>query len=489
MRDPSTRQAHALTPAEIIKLVLRIKGWNQAELARATGITPANIWLYVSGRVIPRPRQLERILAQVQIPLAVAHSIAAWDRLLAESQTNREKAALALPADRLTQGKTQLAVGGVVERSSNFVRLELSLLRERPASLWNRLSRFEPARRISIVRDDPSFWRPGFCLWLCEESARKAADDAEQARDSAELALVVARQLRQHEPANERFFIRLEGWCDAFLANALRVAGDHDLAEAAFGLTRTLWKEGADEAGLLSEARILDLEASLRRDQRRFEAALRLHVQALEWANRAEEGAILLNQAGTFELKGQYARALAALDRAAPSIDGKRQPHLRWALRQNQALSLVRLCRAEEAQPAVAEALHLAQVLGNNLDLLRTRGLAALVDAGLGKRKEAVESLEQVCRTFAEKGYVYDYALVGLDLALLYRGENLWAEIRELAGRMVEIFRERNIHRETIAALLLFREAAAKEAVNVELVRRLQDYLQQAQARPGVRFR
>jgi tetratricopeptide (TPR) repeat protein len=338
------------------------------------------------------------------------------------------------------------------------------------------------------VQKDPSFWRTGFCLWLCDESARKAADNAEEARMLAELGLIVARQLRDNELDYERFFSRLQGRCEAFLANSLRVAGDHDLAEAAFGRSWTLWREGADKAGLLSEARLLDLEASLRRDQRLFEAALRLHGEALERARREEEGAFLLNKAGTLELIGDYAGALAALDRAIPLIAGKSHPHLRWVLRQNQALTLVRLGRAEEAQPAVAEARHLAEKLGNSLDLLRTRGLAALVDAGLGKTEEAIESLEQVCLAFDEKGHAFDYALVGLDLALLYREEGRWAEIRELAGRMVEIFRERNIHRETIAAVILFQEAAVKEAVSDELVRRLQDYLRQAQAQPGLRF-
>jgi tetratricopeptide (TPR) repeat protein len=159
-----------------------------------------------------------------------------------------------------------------------------------------------------------------------------------------------------------------------------------------------------------------------------------------------------------------------------------------WVLKQSQALNLVRLSRAEEARPALKEAQRLAEQLRNSLDRLRTRCLAALVDAGLGKTEEAIESLEQVCDDFRKRGLAFDYALVGLDLALLYREEGRWAEIRELAGRMVEIFRERKIHRETIAAVLLFKEAAAKEAVSVELVRRLQNYLKQAQARPGLRF-
>jgi hypothetical protein len=53
---------------------------------------------------------------------------------------------------------------------------------------------------------------------------------------------------------------------------------------------------------------------------------------------------------------------------------------------------------------------------------------------------------------------------------------------------MVGIFRDRKVHRATLAAVILFREAAEREAVTVELVRRLQDYLKQAQSQPGLRF-
>ena len=93
-----------------------------------------------------------------------------------------------------------------------------------------------------------------------------------------------------------------------------------------------------------------------------------------------------------------------------------------------------------------------------------------------------------LCGDFDERGYAFDFALAALDLALLYREEKRWAEIRVLANRMVGIFRERRVHRETIAAVLLFKEAAENEALSVELVRRLQSYLKQAQAQPGLRF-
>jgi tetratricopeptide (TPR) repeat protein len=208
----------------------------------------------------------------------------------------------------------------------------------------------------------------------------------------------------------------------------------------------------------------------------------------LRKARPEEVGAILLNQAATLAQMCDYRAALATLNKAASRIAAASQPRLYFGLRYNRAMCLCRLGRAAEAEPFVREVRHLADQLGNGLDLVNTRFLEGLTDAGLGRAENAIEKLQQVCGAYAERGQPYDFALVGLDLALLYRETGRWTAIRELANRMVGIFQERNIHRETIAALILFQEAAAKEAVTVELVRRLQEYLKEAQVAPGLSF-
>lgn len=47
------------------------------------------------------------------------------------------------------------------------------------------------------------------------------------------------------------------------------------------------------------------------------------------------------------------------------------------------------------------------------------------------------------------------------------------AEVKELATEMEAIFRAKKIHREALAALILFWEAAKREAATVELVRQV----------------
>ncbi len=62
------------------------------------------------------------------------------------------------------------------------------------------------------------------------------------------------------------------------------------------------------------------------------------------------------------------------------------------------------------------------------------------------------------------------------------------AQVKALAREMVAVFEPQESHREALAALRLYREAAEKEAVTVELIRRLIDYLQRARRNPHLRF-
>ena len=82
----------------------------------------------------------------------------------------------------------------------------------------------------------------------------------------------------------------------------------------------------------------------------------------------------------------------------------------------------------------------------------------------------------------------FDAALLSLDLAILSIEEGRTAEVRDLAGEMVEIFRFRDVHPEVLAALAVFQAAAGLDAVTAELVRDLAGYLTRARREPGLRF-
>jgi tetratricopeptide (TPR) repeat protein len=346
----------------------------------------------------------------------------------------------------------------------------------------------DAAAQELFVALGPEFRTWAFAEWLAYESERAAAGSPPEALRLSRLALRVAELAASEETGP--WGPRLLGFVWTYVANAERANQNLKSAEAASREGRVFWKRGAkaDPAGLLPEWRVLDLEASLRRDQRRFAEALDLHGRALDLAPKAEAGRLLLKKAATFEQKSDFRQALATLDTAAPWISAASEPRHRFGLSLGRAFCLCHLGRAAEAESLLPEVRSLAVRLDNASDFLRVRWLEGRVAAGLGRVEEAVVAYSEVRGEFESRGMPYDCALASLDVALLYREERRWPEIRRLAAEVVRIFAKGKIHREVHAAMVLFQEAAVKEAVTVALLRRLQEYLQQARVAPGLRF-
>lgn len=61
--------------------------------------------------------------------------------------------------------------------------------------------------------------------------------------------------------------------------------------------------------------------------------------------------------------------------------------------------------------------------------------------------------------------------------------------MRRIAEEMVPIFAAQDVHREALAALALFQEAARQDQLTVEKVREVTDYLRTARREPELRFR
>jgi hypothetical protein len=93
------------------------------------------------------------------------------------------------------------------------------------------------------------------------------------------------------------------------------------------------------------------------------------------------------------------------------------------------------------------------------------------VAAGLGDHERACRLLTQIRQTFLEEGNAFDAALAALDLSISHVQEGKTAEVRELADEMVTVFLDLEVSREPMAAVLLFQEAARRDAVTAELAR------------------
>ena len=179
---------------------------------------------------------------------------------------------------------------------------------------------------------------------------------------------------------------------------------------------------------------------------------------------------------------------MAALSEAAPLINAKKEPRLALYWKLNLLSDLARLGRAEEAERGLKEVRHLAEHIGETLDLTRLVWLSGLVAAGVGRTAEAEGALRQARRDFETNRLAYDYALVSLDLSLVFLEQNRHGEVRAIAEEMIEIFKRLEIDQEAWMALRIFCEAAQREVATVELTRRVLRFLLRAQQDPSLRF-
>jgi len=474
----------------------RARGWTELELARAAGISEETVSLYECDRAPTRPR-LEALatamgydveaIDDVHLALALATGIEAGEPGGPPSPADTSPAEL-----RRTR---QVAAGTARAAGEVTARQLVAMLRagraghdrRRAAELWEVLAPLAPGERRLLVEKSPEFQTWALAERLCHESAEAASDDAERALELADLALRAA----ELAPGEGPWRLRLVAYCLAFVANARRVRNDQRGAEEAFGRARRHWQEGetGDPAGLLAEWRLLDLEASLRRDQRRFAESIELSDRALAVAPPEAAARILVKKAVAFEHLGEPERAIATLRQAASLIDDQPEPRLLFALRFNLATNLCHLDHHAEAALLLPEVRQMAKALRKGLDQLRVDWLEGRIAAGgLGRPVAALAAFARVRGKFLARGMAYDAALVTLELAALHAAAGRTAEVKELAQETAQVFRDKGIHREAQAALQLFQQAADQEALTAELARRLVAYLYRARFNPELRF-
>jgi tetratricopeptide (TPR) repeat protein len=278
----------------------------------------------------------------------------------------------------------------------------------------------------------------------------------------------------------------LQGFAGGFGANIVRVQGELKPAAADFAAAKRLWLSGADPLGLLDPGRMLDLEASLLRAQRRFDEALACLAEA-EAVGRSPERA-LIKRGFTLEVMGEYERAIETLVRAEPLVEQSGDPRHSYMLLFNLGVCYTHVGRYSEAAELVPQVHNLVADLGDEIFLSRVTWLRGRIQAGLGRREEARALLAQARREFADRNMSYDVALALLEEAILLLEEGRVAGVKVLAQELVKMFKAKGVHREALEALRLFREAVERETATPELARRVLRYLFRARHDQDLRF-
>jgi tetratricopeptide (TPR) repeat protein/DNA-binding XRE family transcriptional regulator len=465
------------------RMLRALSGKTQAQFGDEIGVEASLVALFETGKVAPSREHLERM------GTAVGLTVPQTEELLRFADTLRR------PRRRRGVGERSILNGiaaGVCSELDDAYRRLLTLRlpdavlqvqgRQRAAELFERLEGLPQEIRLAMVQVAEECWSWALCERVCEASSREASRDVKQAAVWADLARQIAERVRD----SEQWRNRLCGYAVAHVANALRVSGDLVSAEATLEEAKRLWRAGSDPAGALDPGRILDLEASLRRDQRRLPEALALLDEAAAVGRFPERA--LIKKSTTLEVMGRYDVAVEALLRALPIVQRKGDRHLEAVLYCNLALSYCQLGRFAEAAELAARARTAALEMGDELGALRVTWTQGRIAAGTGRSAEARSLLAYARREFAIRGMDYDAALALLEESALLLAEGRAGEAKALARDLAALFDSKGVHREALAALRLFQEATEQERATAELARSVLSYLFRARHDPSLRF-
>ncbi len=481
-------------PVPLLAVVLRNlrvrAGWTQVRLEREARLSKGSACRLEKGDQAVDRFLLGRLANVMGIAVGdVERAIAVLVQLPAEAPTGAFSEESQRDAETIETVSSRLS-RNVREKARNRIEVKVRARRwqidRTEASLaWQRLRKMNSDDRKAMVEEVAAFHTWAVVERLCEESARAAANDVEEAQEFAQLARRAASAM--NGPGNWRSW--LEGYAAAFEGNAWRVAGDHKHALHVFSEANTLRNGQAPEPQVpVDLSRPLILQAALFADQKQLGSALTLLDEALSLALAPlGKTRLLIYRADVLKRRHEYAEALKALAEARRFAQVSGDDRLCWTIAFNEATYL---CEAGEATDAASRlgALQTAALeLGGTLDNLRLLWLTGRVAAGTGRLAEASSILRKVWAAFADRRIWVDAGLAVLEFACIELEQGESREIKEIATAAAHIFAAQSLPDELLASIRLFWDAARREeASNLAAQQLLVEFRQAVAQTPKV---
>lgn len=222
------------------------------------------------------------------------------------------------------------------------------------------------------------------------------------------------------------------------------------------------------------EARMQELEAAMRIDQRRFRDALELLDRALGLLpSRDRRGRLLLSRAIVLGELSREEKALQALREAESCLSPAHEPALWLRLRLEQMYFLCQMERYQEAEACQKEVSKLAARVGRDRERLQARWMSGWIAAGSGRTEEALRTLRPVRQELLAAGRLVDSAGVALDLAGLLARAGELAEVAELRRELEPLMREKSLSNDARTAIKVFCWAVERGRLDEPMGRRL----------------
>jgi tetratricopeptide (TPR) repeat protein len=343
------------------------------------------------------------------------------------------------------------------------------------------------ARLVRIRRANTRFRGTALAGLLLEESRKRLPGNPQRVAELAETAMAVLH----YSPAGPDV-PDLAARAAAYLGNACRASGNLQDARKRFEHARYVMKhEGVTDPIVCAE---VDWhEGSLLADQRRFAEAGELLARSITFytlgGDRSQAAFPMLTLGLMRYHQGDFAGAVEVTRAAVDLLPAAADARFHLYARHNLSLYLCEAGRYDAAADAALANRGLYERFPDAWTQLRRRWLEGKIAAGRGEWAAAEEAFLATRDGFVRQRNGYDAAMVTLDLALLYAKQGRSREIRQLAEEMHPIFEAEDVHREAVAALLLFQDAARQETLTVEVLEEVTTYLRVARADPSLRFR
>ena len=239
-------------------------GLNQTDFGRAAGMSQGHVSLLETNPGKITEETLRRIAAVAEVPWPLVARLRRFLDFffssLSRAEGLQEEGSRPRPLSAVTFYLLE-ELAGVSQPSPDDLRQEAE-------RFWAHVKDLPVPRRRRAVELSPKASRSwALAERICHESERAAASKAADALDLADLALGVAQRVE----GGKGWRRQIQGYAWAYAGNARRAAGDLAGAGAAFATAWKLWRgaKAPEAGGLLSEKRMLALEAALRRDQGR----------------------------------------------------------------------------------------------------------------------------------------------------------------------------------------------------------------------------
>ena len=465
------------------RMLRGLSGKSQARTAKEIGRSPAQIDQWEQGNVVPGEDDL-KLLAERTAGITTGDA----DELFILYETQRQSyqrrhSGIGAVVEDLTEKLARHCEGSV----RRLLKLPLPEVlpsaedRHQAEAQFAALKRLSPRSRLAVVRLNREYQSWALVERCCDAAVEEGSRDLKQSAAWARLALALAKWVRGPEGWQRR----LRGYALAHWANLLKVRGDLPIADLRLEEAKRLWESGSDPAGLLDPGRLLDLEGSLRKAQRRFGESISRFDEAIP-VSRFPERALLMKGA-TLDYMGDFKQAIATYQKAEVYVDRRGDSRLKNMLRLNRGNSLAHAARYDEAAELVEEVRRNPEGLGR-IDLARIPWLQGRIQDGLGRREEALRLLGEARQSFEAEGMFYDVILALLEEGAVLLEENRTQEVKELTRELPKIFAAKGVHREAPAALKVFQEAVERETATAELARRILSFLFRARFDQGLQL-